>query len=236
MMNNGNAVSEYAATIRELSELIVSAQKPIRILDALKWDRSIKEYFFKHKSRQLPPINAEYYLKQNPLTFDPEQKKEEFYEIDRLIRRKLGQYSGVGSIMQRMCHEYVRVIEMLEARGTEKFTEISQELYGSSEDAFHVGAPTLKDLATLVSTALANIKDQVLTQDDEVKYTSAEVVKTLGERLSNYYADQENVRVELSDGIISDASAGADKIKVHDGLKFSYRDIRTFEHLLFLYP
>ena len=35
---------------------------------------------------------------------------EEFREIDRNIRRKLGQYSGVGSIMQRMCYEYCRVV------------------------------------------------------------------------------------------------------------------------------
>jgi uncharacterized protein (TIGR02421 family) len=35
--------------------------------------------------------------------------------------------------------------------------------------------------------------------------------------------------VELSDGIIADAAAGADKIKIRDGLKFSLREIKTFE-------
>src|SRR3990167_8750199 len=229
MRTNGTLIGEYQQTIHELSELIVRAQKPIRILDALKWGPQVAAYFFENKCKKLPTIDREFYLKNNPLSFDPEQKKEEFYEIDRLIRRKLGQYSGVGSIMQRMCNEYIRVVDMLMARGTSRFTEISQDLYGSSEDAFHIGAPTLKDLATLISDALANIKDQVFTEADEETHTSKAVVAMLGERLSGYFAEHDNIRVELSDGIIADAAAGADKIKIREGLKFSLREIRALE-------
>lgn len=228
-MANGEILGEYEQVVHELSERIVAAQRPIRILDALKWDQSIEDHFIKSKYKSLPPIDSEYYLKKNPLSFDPEQKKEEFHDIDRSIRRKLGQYSGVGSIMQRMCYEYGRVIDMLEARGTPKFTEISQELYGSSGDAFHVGAPTLKDLATLVTGTLAKLKDKVKTDADVPRYTSAEAVTMLRERLATYFSDQDNIRVELSDGIIADAAAGADRIKIHEGLKFSLREIRTFE-------
>ena len=228
-MENGGIVGEYQQTIRALSECIVAAQKPIRILDALKWNAEVEEYFFKHKCKKLPLIDQDYYLQKNPLSFDPQQKIEEFREIERHIRQHLGQYSGVGSIMQRMCHEYSRVIEMLVARGTPKFTEISQELYGSSEDAFHIGAPTLKDLATLVTEALANIKEKILSKEDDEKYTSEDVVAILSERLGNYFSDRDNIRVVLSDGIIADAAAGADRIKIHNGLKCNLREIRTFE-------
>lgn len=223
-------LTDYQSIIHELSERIVAAQKPIRILDALKWDSEIKKQFFKDKFKKLPRVNTEYYLEKNPLQFDPFKKIEEFHEIERSIRRLLGQYSGVGSIMSRMCHEYTRVVEMLLVRGTAKFTEISQELYGSSEDAFHVGAPTLKDLATLVSSTLSNIKDQVVTDSDIEKYTSEDAVRILGKRLEKYFTDKNDaIRVELSDGIIADASAGAERIKIHDGLMFSEREIRTFE-------
>ncbi len=118
---------------------------------------------------------------------------------------------------------------MLEARGTPRFTEISQELYGSSEDAFHVGAPTLKDLATLITSTLARIKDKVKTEADDEIYTSEEAVAMLSERLATYFSDRDNIRVELSDGIIADAAAGADRIKIHKDLKLSLREIRTFE-------
>src|SRR3990167_1664454 len=134
MPTNDTNLGEYEQAIYELSERIVSAQRPIRILDSLKWDNSVQTYFFENKCKKLPVIDQAYYIKRNPLPFNADQKKEEFYDIERAIRRKLGQYSGVGSIMQRMCHEYIRVVDLLEARGTPKFTEISQELYGSSED------------------------------------------------------------------------------------------------------
>ncbi|MHB1221897.1 MAG: flavohemoglobin expression-modulating QEGLA motif protein [Gammaproteobacteria bacterium] len=228
-MANGKNLSEYEQTIRELSERIVAAQRPIRILDALKWDANVRDYFFKHGFKKLPEINVDYYQEKNPLSFDPAKKIEEFQDIDRSIRRKLGQYSGVGGIMQRMCYEYCRVVEMLAARGTPRFTEISQELYGSAEDAFHVGAPTLKDLATLVNDSLANIKDQVQTKADEERYTSEQCVDMLRERLGKYFSDGDNIRVELSDGIIADAAAGADRIKIHKDLMFSRREIKTFE-------
>lgn len=228
-MTIGETLGEYEQAIRELSDRMVAVQKPIRILDSLKWNTETEVYFFKHKGKRLPDIDREYYLKKNPLSFIPEKKIEEFREIDRSIRRKLGQYSGVGSIMQRMCYEYCRVVEMLEARGTPRFTEISQELYGSSEDAFHIGAPTLKDMAQLVTNTLANLKDQVKTKADEEIYTSEEAVAILSKRLDNYFAESDNIRVELSDGIIADAAAGADRIKIHQGLKFSLREIRTFE-------
>lgn len=228
-MTDNNNLGEYEQAIRELSERIVAAQRPIRILDALKWNNEVEEFFFRNKCKKLPEIDQAFYQKNNPLSFDPAKKLEEFHDIDRSIRRRLGQYSGVGSIMQRMCYEYTRVIEMLVARGTPRFVEISQELYGSSEDAFHVGAPTLKDLATVVSSTLANLKDQVRTVADDKIYTSEETVAILSERLGNYFSDRDHIRVELSDGIIADAAAGADKIKIHKDMKFSLREIRTFE-------
>jgi uncharacterized protein (TIGR02421 family) len=221
--------SGYHQVIHELSERIVAAQKPIRVLDAIKWNAKIQEQFFLDKCKKLPGITSDYYAEHNPLQFDPVKKLEEFHDIERSIRRQLGQFSGVGSIMSRMCHEYSRVVQMLMGRGSAQFVEISQELYGSSEDAFHVGAPTLKDLAQLVSNTLGNIKDQVTTPADEKRFSSEETVKILSNRLGNYFSDEDKVRVELSDGIVADASAGAEKIKIHTGLNFSEREIRVFE-------
>lgn len=221
---------DYKVLIRQLSEQIVVAQRPIRILDSIKWDSEIFVNFMKHKGKKLPEIDAEYYQRKNPLQFDPIQKMEEFHEIERNVRRHLGQYSGVASIMMRMCREYVDVIEMLMTRGTPRFTEVSQELYGSSEDAFHVGAPTLKDLATLITNTLANIKDQVMTDADEKKFTSEEVVSILSERFAVYFVDAEHApRVMLGDGILADAAAGADRIRIQKDHLFSEREIKVFE-------
>lgn len=215
--------------IHELSERIVLAQRPIRVLDSLKWSPDIKEDFFKHKFTRLPPVDADYYHR-HPLPYDAEQKKEEFYTLERDIRRHLGQFSGVGNIMARMCREYREVVRMIQARGTHEFTKISQELYGASDDAFYAGAPSLTDLATLLSETLNNIKQSADTTLDTKIYDSEMAVNILSERLGVYFNDpNQKVRVILSDGIIADASAGADVIRIRKDAVFSERDLRILE-------
>ncbi len=217
-------------TIRDLSDRIVKAQTPIRVLDALKWGPEIQAAFFKNHCKKLPPVDVEYYAK-NPLPYDPEKKKDEFYAIERDIRRQLGQYSGVGKIMQRMCREYRELIRMLQARGKLEFSEISQELYGGSMDAFYAGAPTLRDLAENINETLVRLKpEDLISADDEKRYTTQEAVTILNERLQKYFGDSKDmVRVKISDGILADSAAGAESIKIRKGLMLSERDIRAFE-------
>lgn len=235
-MDKPKALTPYERIIRELSDRIVTAQKPIRILNALKWDHHVSDYFFSHKFKKLPPVDAAYYEK-NSLNFDPVQKTAEFYAIELDIRRKLGQFSGIGGIMRRMCREYREVIRMLMARGTPEFTKISQDLYGSSDDAFYAGAPTLKDLALLVSETLSRIKRSEIEPAEIKRYSSQEAVSILDKRLKQYFDSantthhsiKNQVRVRISDDIMSDAAAGADTIRIRRGSEFSERDLRIFE-------
>lgn len=215
--------------VHELSERLVKAQRPIRILDAIKWDPKIRKQFFKTKCKELPQVAAHYY-DSSPLAFDPEQKTLEFYTIERDVRRQLGQFSGVGNILLRMCREYREVIRLLHARGTPEFSSISQELYGSSEDAFYAGAPTLNDLAHLLSDTLPELTKVTLSEADKKVYSSDQAVVILNERLNHYFGDHKGtVRVKLSDEIIADAAAGAEFIRLRKDAVFSQRDLRALE-------
>jgi uncharacterized protein (TIGR02421 family) len=215
--------------IRALSDRIVQAQRPIRILDAIKWDAEIQETFFQQKCKALPNVTEAYYEK-NPLKFDPQTKIEEFYLIERDICRQLGQFSSVGSIMQRICREYTTVVLMLQKRGTKYFSRYAQQLYGSSDDAFYAGAPTLQDLALVVSNSLSYIQKQTYGELDKKKYSGEEVVAQLSKKLGKYFADKNTpIQVVLSDGILADAAAGAECIKIRSGARFSKREIRVLE-------
>ena len=228
-MTDIKKLDKYQQTIRDLSDRIVTAQKPIRVLDAIKWDNSIQDSFFESKFKKLPAIDRAYYEK-NPLPFDPVLKKEELYTIELDIRRQLGQFSAVGAIMQRMCREYRELVRMLQARGDPEFSKLSQELYGSSDDAFYAGAPSLTDLAEMISEALTNIKLAPHPEIDDKRFSSEEAVTVLQKRMSKYFHLAERaVQVQLSDGIIADAAAGADVIKIRNNAKFSERDLRIFE-------
>lgn len=228
-MANAHSLTPYQQTVRELSERLVRAQQPLRVLDAIKWGPDIKEGFFQAQFKELPAVDSNYYQK-FPLPFNAKEKMEEFYGLERDIHRLLGQFSSVGNIMLRMCREYRELVRMLTARGSSEFSKISQELYGSTEDAFYAGAPSLKDLADAVTETLSNIKENLVEPTDSQRYSAEEAVEILGERLGNYFhgADRQ-VRVKISDGIIADVAAGAEVIKIRKGISFSERHLRVIE-------
>ena len=66
--------SEYQQIIRGLSDRLVEAQTPIRVLDAIKWDDSIREDFLKGRGKHAPKVDRSYY-DSRPLAFDGSAKK-----------------------------------------------------------------------------------------------------------------------------------------------------------------
>lgn len=222
-------MDEYQQTIRTLSDRIVAAQTPIRVLDAVKWDDGVKQAFLKANGKALPEVDRAWY-QNRPLAFDASAVKLEFQNIERDITRRLGQFSPVGQIMRRMCREYRMVVRMLEARGTADFGLISQELYGAASDAFHAGDPTLADLGLMLSDYLNNIAGKSDLKDEPKTLTAKEAVAMLQSRLNRVFGEaEETIRVFESDGIVADAAAGADYIKVRSDALFNERDVRALE-------
>lgn len=218
---------DYHDIIRALSGRLVEAQTPIRVLDAVKWDDSVRQAFLGAKGKALPPVDRAFY-ENRPLAFDPTLKKLEFQNIERDITRQLGQFNPAGQIMRRMCKEYRMVIRMLEARGTADFGLISQELYGAASDAFHAGDPTLADLGVMLSEYLNNIAARGDLEAEPKTLTAKDAVDILQARLARVFGD-DTVRVFESDGIVADAAAGADYIKIRSDALFNERDVRALE-------
>jgi len=212
-----------------LSDRIVAAQKGIRILDAIKWDDSIRADFFAHGCNRQPAVDLSYY-ESIPLDFDPAATCQTFAAIDRDISGELGTFNPAGQIMQRMCREYLLVIDMLAARGTADFSRISQQLYGRATDAFHSGQPSLVDLAELLQDALRSIDERMFLEQAVADVPSEQAVIMLQQRLDESFgAGEDRVHVRASDGIVADAAAGSDYIKLRQGALFSERDIRVLE-------
>lgn len=220
---------KYCKTIRELSDQIVEAQRPIRILDAVKWDAEIQRQFFASGCKEQPQVDRAYY-ENRPLSFDPVAKRLEFHELERQVSRQLGQFSPVGVILRRICHEYRIVVRMLESRGLPEFSSYSQQLYGSASDVFHAGDPTLADLGMMMSEALGKIDQRAILPTQEKTITGEQAVEILQERLNQAFPDPDRpIRVMLSDGIVSDAAAGTDYLKVRKEARFNMQDLRLLE-------
>lgn len=217
----------YHRTIRLLSDRIVEAQRPIRVLDACKWGDEVEERFFAKGAKELPEVTKESYAK-TPLGFDVEAKNREFYDIERDIRRELGTMNPCGTMMLRMCKEYRVVISLLSLRGTPDFSPIAQGLYGSTFDRFHQGDPTLGDLGRTMAKILSRLKDDAVMQPEEKEHDGEAAVKILAERMDAYFGPGV-VTVKLDDGVVADAAAGADYIKVRRDARFSDRDLDVLE-------
>src|SRR3954454_8950902 len=84
-------LSGYEQMVRRLSDRLVEAQRPIRILDAIKWDDEVECAFFAAGCRELPPVTRDYYLAR-PLPFDSDATLNELRAIERDIRRQLGEF------------------------------------------------------------------------------------------------------------------------------------------------
>jgi uncharacterized protein (TIGR02421 family) len=221
--------TSYHQTIRALSDRLVEAQRPIRILDAIKWDSSIQEAFFRSGCREQPPVDPAYYGRR-PLPFDPAAKRAQLQEIERDVNRRLGNFNPVGAILRLRCREYIDVVRMLEARGTPAFAALSRELYGSPGDVFHAGDPTLADLSSLMSEALANIDRSQIFPPEEKPIDAEQAVGILQQRLDLAFSNPEHaVRVMISDGIVADAAAGSDYLKIRKDARFNERELRLLE-------
>jgi len=225
-------VRKSQKVLKELSNKLVEFQKPIRILDAIKWDHSIFNDFKHSNFKSLPKIGPQYYL-QTDLGFDPKQKKIEFNELKKEIDLKLNGHPA-KKIISPCCNEYIRVIEMLEARGTKRFYEISKELYGSYNDYFLDNKTTTRQLAHLLKSILdvVNFKQitfsEIRERNNEKTIPSSEVVKILNKRLNKYFHSHQ-ITVLLDDGIVSDAAAGSNYIKIKKDIFFSKRELEIFE-------
>jgi len=219
---------KYLEAVRELSERIVEAQRPIRILDSIKWSPAVREAFFRAGCREQPPVDREYYARHNPLEFDVAGKRVELHEIERDIIRKLGQMNPLATIMQRICREYGAVVRMLEARGTPDFGMISEDLYGSASDVFHAGDPTLADLGTAMEDTLVNLLKNSSMQEAEKDIPAWRAVEVLNERLVQVFPDA-GFRVLLNDQMTADAAAGSDYLKIRSDALFNPLDLDVLE-------
>ncbi|MGZ8194209.1 MAG: flavohemoglobin expression-modulating QEGLA motif protein [Methylosarcina sp.] len=219
--------SAYLTQVKALSDRIVKAQQPIRILDAIKWDETIKQAFFNSNCKSLPQVTPDYY-KNRPLGFDPEEKKHEFYQIERDLVRTLGQLNPLSVIMRRICREYQDVVDMLQARGTLTFSNISQELYGSSQDVFHIGDPSIAMLGSMMESTLLQLLKLDFLNEEPKTIPAKEAVILLNEKIQALFPG-DGLRAMISDGILADAAAGTDYVKLRADAYFNMRDLRVFE-------
>lgn len=219
--------SSYRQTIRDLSDRLVSAQRPIRVLAAINWDERIKGQFFEDGFKKQPRVDRAYY-ESRELRIDPDATREELRHIQAEISSRLGPTSSAGTLMRFMAQQLALTVDMIEARGTVRFCEMSRLLYGTASDVFHAGGPTVADLALTMRKTLEANAVTIMAMEDDRNIPGDEAADRLREQLDESVGAGV-IDVKVDHAIAADAAAGSDYIKMREDRFFSQRDIDLLE-------
>lgn len=218
---------QYLETLRTLSERLVAVQKPIRILDAIKWSPEIEQRFRASGGRELPAVDAGFYQRQ-PLSFDPATLDRNLAELDRDIARQLGRGDALGRILRATVDQYQLVVQLLRHRGQKEFGDFSRQLYGSAGAHIRGDRKTLRQLGERLCEIFSLPAADHLNRPHRNDIEGEQAVRMLQSRMNDYFG-RGKVNVKISDDIVSDASAGGDSIKINRRAHFSELDIQVLE-------
>jgi uncharacterized protein (TIGR02421 family) len=217
----------YLQRLQQLSARLVVLQKPIRILDAIKWPSEFETQFRASGGTQLPPVDESFYQRQK-LGFEPENVYQALKELKNDTRRQLGRNDPLGLILQATIDQYQVVIELLRRRGTPEFGHFSRLLYGSAQDKIRGDRKTLRQMGEGLCHIFSLPAVEHLNRPYNHNIDAEQAVAILRERMNLYFAPGA-VRVQINDDIVSDASAGGDCIKINRRAMFSELDLQVLE-------
>ncbi len=199
--------------LRRLSDELVHAQRPIRILKALNWEPSVHKRFFRKKARELPQVAYP------ALGYDPAEKIRELKALRQRIRGK----NPVEAALRRKCDEFVDVVRMLKARGTRRFFDFSVRIYGHPRQPFADSSVDNLDVAKLWASRPmrpGGPPERTLTAPEALEVIRGIVTPVLGEAC----------RFKVSRRLTADAAAGATSVAVRQDARFSLVQARALAH------
>ncbi len=217
----------YQARVKDLSDRLIALQRPIRILDAIKWPSGTEQVFMSSGGRALPKVDQAHYERQS-LGFTPDVLREDFRLLRRAVVRNLGKGDGLGRILLSTIDQYLLVIDMLSSRGTAAFGRLSQQLYGSAGDRLRGDRKSLRQVGERLCEIFSLPAADHLARPHGRRISAEAAVDILRQNLNGYFHSDE-LRVMLSDGIVSDAAAGGDYIKINQESEFSEFDLQVLE-------
>lgn len=217
----------YKEKVKLLSKRLIDVQKPIRILNAIKFGNAVIDELVAAKHKQMPKIDAEFYARL-PLGFDPVAKRQELSDLRNAIVRELSAEDDLAQLLIKIVDQYTLVVDMLAHRGTRRFYECSRQLYGSPKDNFIEDKNRIVDMAHMLYEILSGVDSSLPSQNFPEDLPAAEVVRQLNLRFTEFFGEGQ-VEAKLADGIVADAAAGGDLVKIREGAMFAQREIEIYE-------
>ncbi len=206
------------ARIRELSQALVAAQAPIRVLRTLDWSEEVRTRFFAARCRELPKVQ-----------YQPSRELPGAIEALEALIAGLDAADPAEAWIKSTAESFAAAGRMLRAAGTRRFYELSRAVYGAADDPTHDPQVTNFDLAHHVVEFVDGYRGRALGPERETLHSAAAARELLEARFQRFFGDAAP-RVAVVSNLSARAVAGAETVRLRESAEFSEAELTRLEH------
>lgn len=193
------------------AQAISGAAKTLPLLRAMEWDDAMRVKFLRSGALPAPDY----------LAVDTSAAAETLSSA----RKSVEGDHPVFQWLSRVCGDLTTTISLLQSRGTAEFHTHSKALFGAPTKLMIDRKTRVLDLAKHMDSSLETLDfDKLVMEGDRIEYTAAEFAQKLRPRLKTHFGAAAPV-VKVVAGLSAKASAGARRIRVRKGARFTPRDV-----------
>lgn len=198
----------------DLDQRLLAAVRGIRILPTVAWPASLEDRMIVAYSKgqfALPEVS-----------YQPPDLSAERAEL-AAIEREAGYDGPIGEYLCRTAESWRIAAEMLEAVGTNKVTAPSIVLYGRPGDAIPGSDRSNLDAARYFVELSDELGSDLLADDIDISIPADKLRDDLSHTLDEFFGPG-RIAVEVDPELTAKAAAGATRIRLRGGIKFSEYD------------
>ncbi|MBM4317039.1 MAG: DUF1704 domain-containing protein [Deltaproteobacteria bacterium] len=214
-MTKNFSQSKLVLTLKEANEVFKGCAKKSKILAALSWSPEVVTEFFSKKESVLP----------KPVYFVDKAEIKSLLEQLKALEPKLQGEHPLLAWLRRTLESYQQGMSLLTAIETDRFFDISTQMYGSSGTKIFKGETTNLELAKALTQRISvcSLND---IGENFVKKSAVEFAASLEEKIK-LRSPNIPLKVELTDTITSKVVAGMNKVKLRKDARFSELELEA---------
>jgi uncharacterized protein (TIGR02421 family) len=206
-----------AERITRASAALREAEQPLRILGVLTWPLETRDRFLQHGGNELPSVD---YPRVDTAAVD-----------DALARARplIAESGPAREWLEGIAQRLATAGRMLRNTGTPAFFEASRELYGSPSEALPDSSDSPLQLARRLRHVIDKLDHLDLGAPADASATDQDVARRMGAAVLRFFGEEAPV-VEIVEELSANATAGAERIRIRAGARFTDRDVEQLVH------
>lgn len=206
----GDRITQAASALRD-------AEQPLRILGLLAWPMSVRERFLERGGQELPRVD---YPDIDTTAVDAALTR---------ARPLIAQTGPAREWFERTADRLDVAARMLRSIGRPGFFEASRELYGSPAEALPDSSDSPLQLAKRLRRIIDGLNHLDLGAPDDPSASDRQVARRMRAAVTRFFGE-EAPAVEIVETLSANATAGADRIRIRAGARFTDRDVEQLVH------